>query len=159
LKTKEFIYLVLISSIIFLFGCSSTPRYTTKEEADKHKNENNKEEELENSEKSKTSFTQEGLDSFYGDEFHGKRTANGEIFDKNKLSAAHRTLPLGTIAMVTNLKNDKKVRVRINDRGPFVSGRILDVSQRAAQELDFIKEGTTRIRLEVIKLGDNQYNK
>lgn len=155
-----FTFCFILSFVIYLFnGCSPTPRFTTREESEKHLKENIKEENIENIEKSKIFYTQEGISSFYGYEFHGRRTANGEIFDKNKLSAAHRTLPLGTIALITNLNNDRKVRVKINDRGPFVSGRILDLSQRAAQELDFIKDGTTKVRIEVIKLGDNQYYK
>ncbi|HQJ75157.1 MAG TPA: septal ring lytic transglycosylase RlpA family protein [Bacteroidota bacterium] len=104
-------------------------------------------------------YSEEGYASYYSYEFHGKKTANGEIFDKDKPSAAHRTLPLGTIARVTNLKNGKSIILRINDRGPFKSGRILDVSYAAAVQLDFVKEGITKVRIDVLEYGDNKYYK
>jgi rare lipoprotein A len=103
--------------------------------------------------------TQEGWASFYGGEFNGRKTANGEIFDKNKFTAAHRTLPLGTTARITHVNNKKNVIVRINDRGPFVSGRILDVAHAVAIALDFEKQGTALIRIEVLEYGDNKYHK
>ena len=102
---------------------------------------------------------QEGWASYYGGEFHGRKTANGEIFDKNKFTAAHRTLPLGTTARITHVNNKKNVIVRINDRGPFVSGRILDVAHAVAIALDFEKQGTALIRIEVLEYGDNKYHK
>jgi rare lipoprotein A len=92
-----------------------------------------------------------GLASYYGPGFHGRRTASGEIFDMHELVAAHRTLPLGTVARVTNLTNHRSVVVRINDRGPYVKGRILDVSKAAAKSLEFIRAGTTRVRIEILK--------
>lgn len=104
-------------------------------------------------------YTEEGLASYYSYEFHGRKTANGEIFDKDKPSAAHRTHPLGSIARVTNLKNGKSIILRINDRGPFKSGRILDVSYAAAKHLDFIKDGFTTVRVEILEYGDNKYKK
>lgn len=91
-----------------------------------------------------------GFASFYGPEFHGRRTASGERYDSNALSAAHRTLPFGTLVRVTNLKNGKSVVVTITDRGPFRRGRIVDVSRRAARELGFLRAGVTRVRLEVV---------
>lgn len=93
-----------------------------------------------------------GLASYYGSEFHGRRTASGEVYDENKLTAAHRTLPFGTRVRVTNLANGKSVVVRINDRGPFREGRIIDVSRRAARELDSIRAGVVRVR--VVRLLD-----
>lgn len=93
-------------------------------------------------------YGQQGIASWYGPRFHGRDTASGERFDQNKLTAAHRTLPLGTKAMVTNLRNGKKVKVEINDRGPYARGRILDPSKAAAERLD-IESGTTPVRLEV----------
>jgi len=95
---------------------------------------------------------QTGLASYYADKFHGRQTASGEIFDMNAMTAAHRTLPFGTKVRVTNLENGKKAVLRINDRGPFVEGRIIDVSLRGARELDFVAEGVVRVRVEV--LGD-----
>ncbi len=93
-----------------------------------------------------------GLASYYGSEFQGRRTANGEVYDENKLTAAHRTLPFGTRVRVTNLTNGKSVVVRINDRGPFRGGRIIDLSRRAAREIDSIREGVVRVR--VVRLPD-----
>ncbi len=91
-----------------------------------------------------------GLASYYGHQYHGRTTANGETYDENKLTAAHRTLPFGTRVRVTNLENGKEVLLRINDRGPFVEGRIIDVSWRAAQDLDFVQEGVVKARVEVL---------
>lgn len=97
------------------------------------------------------SYDQIGIASWYGPNFHGKKTANGEIYNQNELSAAHKTLPMPTIVEVINLENDLKLRVRINDRGPFVRGRIIDLSKRAAQELDVIRNGIARVRVRVIE--------
>jgi rare lipoprotein A len=91
-----------------------------------------------------------GLASWYGSEFHGHSTANGEIFDMGSLSAAHRTMPLPSYARVTNLRNGRSVVVRVNDRGPFVGGRMLDVSARVANLLDFNRTGVTKVRLDYI---------
>jgi rare lipoprotein A len=95
-----------------------------------------------------------GTASWYGKELHGKKTANGEVFDWQGISAAHRTLPLGTIVRVTNLDNSKSIKVRINDRGPFIPNRILDLSYGAAKELDFVSHGTARVRIESLKPVD-----
>ena len=93
-----------------------------------------------------------GYASWYGPAFHGKKTANGEIFDQNKISAAHKTLPLPSIVRVTNLENGKVLSdIRINDRGPFARGRIIDLSKAAAKELDFLKEGIARVRVEILE--------
>ena len=97
------------------------------------------------------SFTQVGLASWYGHAHAGKRTASGEPFDPGALTAAHRTLPLGTMVRVTNLTNRRSVEVRINDRGPADTSRIIDLSKRAAEMLDFTIDGTTRVGLEVIR--------
>ena len=91
-----------------------------------------------------------GLASWYGSEFHGHATANGEIFDMGALSAAHRTMPLPSYARVTNLRNGRSVIVRVNDRGPFVGGRMLDVSARVANLLEFNRTGVTKVRLDYI---------
>lgn len=92
-------------------------------------------------------YSQEGVASWYGPDFHGKRTANGEKYDMNALTAAHPTLPLPSIVTVTNLENGRAVKVRINDRGPFKSKRIIDVSRQAAQLLGFKEQGTARVRV------------
>ena len=91
-----------------------------------------------------------GIASYYGREFHGKRTASGEIYNMRKYTAAHRTLPFGSIVRVTNLSNGRSVKVRINDRGPFVKGRIIDLSYGAARKLGIIESGTAKVRIDVL---------
>ena len=100
-----------------------------------------------------------GVSSFYAEDFHGKLTANGEVYDMYGITAAHKTLPLNTIVRVTNMENDKSIIVRINDRGPFIPGRILDCSYGAALKLGFIAQGTTKVKIEIIEFGDNKYMK
>jgi rare lipoprotein A len=91
-----------------------------------------------------------GLASWYGDAFHGRRTANGEVYDRDSISAAHPTLPLPSYARVTNLRNHYSMIVRVNDRGPFAAHRIMDVSRKTAEALDFCQRGTTRVKVEYI---------
>jgi rare lipoprotein A len=91
-----------------------------------------------------------GIASFYNDKFEGKTTASGQIFHQRKLTAAHRTLPFNTRIRVTNLKNKQTIIVIVNDRGPFVKGRILDLSKASAIKLDFINNGLTKVMLEVL---------
>lgn len=91
-----------------------------------------------------------GLATWYGDAYHNKTTADGEIFDMNRPSAAHTTLPLPSIIEVTNLDNGRRVKLRLNDRGPFVSGRLLDVSREAAKELGFYGKGMARVRVRYV---------
>jgi len=93
---------------------------------------------------------QRGIASWYGSDFHGWLTANGEIYNMRAMTGAHRTLPLGTVVRVTNVKNGKQVRVRINDRGPYVNGRIIDLSYAAAQKLGMMEDGVAAISLEVV---------
>ncbi|HLI23268.1 MAG TPA: septal ring lytic transglycosylase RlpA family protein [Stellaceae bacterium] len=94
-------------------------------------------------------YDETGIASWYGEQFHGKYTANGEIFDLNQLTAAHRTLPMPTIVRVTNLENGRSIEVRINDRGPYARGRIIDLSRRAAQLLGFEAQGTAKVRVQI----------
>lgn len=94
-----------------------------------------------------------GVSSWYGPNFHGKLTANGEIYDMNGITAAHRTLPFGTILLVENLDNGKTVQVRINDRGPYAKNRIIDLSKGAAERIEMIGPGTARVRLYLLE-GD-----
>lgn len=96
-----------------------------------------------------------GEASYYGADFHGKKTASGEIYDMNALTAAHLELPFGTLCRVTNLINNKEVIVRINDRGPFVKDRIIDLSYGAAKELDAVISGVIEVKIEVLSYGDN----
>ena len=98
---------------------------------------------------------QEGVASWYGPGFHGKRTANGEIYDQYELTAAHQTLPLGTRVRVTNLDTGRWVDVDVNDRGPFAKGRIIDLSYEAARTIGMIGPGTARVRVDVLERPPN----
>lgn len=93
-----------------------------------------------------------GTAAWYGRELQGRKTASGELFDMHALSAAHRTLPLGTVIRVTNLENLKSVNLKITDRGPFIKSRVLDVSFGAAKELGFVEQGTARVSIETIQM-------
>ncbi len=95
-------------------------------------------------------YTEVGIASWYGAPFDGRRTSNGEVYDMNDLTAAHRTLPFNSIVRVTNLTNGKHVNVRINDRGPFVANRIIDLSHSAASAIGMLGPGTAEVRLDVI---------
>lgn len=121
--------LALVGCLALLAGCS-----TTSYDSD--------------SEVSGRGYRAEGTASYYGKAHHGKRTASGERFNQNALTAAHRTLAFGTRVKVTNLDNGRSVVVRINDRGPFGRGRIIDVSKAAAEQLNMLRSGTARVRLE-----------
>ena len=129
---------VLICMVSFCF-CSVAPRYRSEPEQWIRSGAPQEEE--------------EGIASYYGTEFHGRPTASGEIFDMYKISAAHQLLPLGTTVKVINLENSKSLVVRINDRGPFIKGRIIDLSYAAAVELGFEVHGTAQVRIEVIEWG------
>jgi rare lipoprotein A len=94
--------------------------------------------------------------SWYGPGFHGKKTASGEIYDQTKLTAAHKTLPLGSKARVTNLENGSTVEVQINDRGPFIEGRIIDLSRAAAWALGFVEAGIVPVRVEIVESSSRQ---
>lgn len=131
---------VLVIALTFLFSsCASAVRYSTQDTTFK------------NSEK-----VQIGVASYYGAEFHGRPTTSGEIYDMNALTAAHPSLPLGTLVKVTNLSNNKSVIVRINDRGPFKKNRIIDVSYEAAKQLGFLNDGTALVKIEVISLPEDE---
>lgn len=99
-------------------------------------------------------YSATGTASWYGSDFHGRRTANGEIFDRQSISAAHPTMPLPSYARITNLRNDRSMVVRVNDRGPYHGGRVMDVSQRVAEALDFHHIGTTRVKVDWIGRAD-----
>ena len=97
------------------------------------------------------SYNRTGVASWYGPGFHGKKTANGEIYDQNGLTAAHKTLPMPSLVQVTNLENGRSLRLTINDRGPFAHGRIIDLSRRGAQLLGFHRKGTARVRVQILE--------
>jgi rare lipoprotein A len=106
-----------------------------------------------------TDVVETGIASWYGGKFHGRRTANGEVYDKHKLTAAHQTLPFNTIVELENLENRKKVIVRINDRGPFLKGRIIDLSREAARRVGMEASGTAPVCLRILKPGDVTKNR
>lgn len=158
---------VLLVFAAVLGGCASSPRFTTREtphataparRADAPDREEPASSETPASD-GKTLLMTQGLASYYADDFNGKQTANGEIFDMYGLTAAHRSLPFGTKLRVTNLDNMKTVIVRVNDRGPFKMERIIDLSLGAASQLQMLGVGVARVQLDVIEWGDNLYVK
>ena len=128
---KTFNFLIFLSALLFISSCS-----VTKDKKDT----------------TKYVFYQKGEASWYGPGFNGKKTASGEIFNTNKLTAAHKKLAFGTVVRVTNLNNNKTVVVRINDRGPFVKGRVIDLSKKAALEIDMINDGVVPVKVELLKM-------
>jgi rare lipoprotein A len=103
-----------------------------------------------------TSFSEKGYASWYGNKFHGHLTSNGERYDMFAMSAAHKNLPIPSYVKVTNLQNNKQVTVRVNDRGPFHEGRVIDLSYAAADKLDIIKSGTAKVKVELIHFSEEQ---
>jgi len=156
--------ILFISLMIFSISCSkkqviSEPKIDNKNiekteninQESKESNENEITTKIEDKDKKRNDYFQIGIASWYGGKFHGRRTSNGEIYDMNKLTAAHKTLPFNTIVEVTNLENKKKVIVRINDRGPFIKNRIIDLSYKAAKRIGIDELGTARVGLRIIK--------
>ena len=151
-------FYLLIIIIAMLTSCSNSPRYRTGSAQPSSTNKG-KPPSLKTSSNVKNRKVMTGVSSFYAEDFHGKLTANGEVYDMYGLTAAHKTLPLNTIVRVTNLENNKSLILRINDRGPYVKGRILDCSYGAAKKLEFVNEGTAKVKIEVIEWGDGKYMK
>ena len=133
---------VLLIVVFFLIPACG-PRYIVRERRMPPPEEETK------IEKRETRGVQQGIASWYGADFHGKQTSSGEVYDMYQLTCAHQTLPLGTMVMVTNLENGKSVELKVNDRGPFVKGRIIDVSYAAARMLDMCEKGTAMVKVEV----------
>lgn len=131
----------IVVILLTLMSCTPSPRYTSVKRPPRESSPENPKQE------------HEGLASYYGAEFHGRQTANGDIYNMYAMTAAHRTLPFNTWILVTNLDNGKQVTVRINDRGPFIKGRIIDLSYGAAQKIGMVGIGTAKVRLEVLELG------
>jgi len=147
--------LIVFILIISLMACSSAPRYA---QGSSHSPMARSSKNIRNGSKNvKHKKLMIGISSYYAEDFHGKLTANGEVYDMYGVTAAHKTLPLNTIVRVTNLDNEKSLILRINDRGPYVKGRILDCSYGAAKKLGFLSNGTTQVRVEVIEWGDGEY--
>ena len=148
---------ILIFNIILFSSCAVAPRYNSGDNNLKvsSSSKNNNKKDKKSTKKFKKVYF--GVSSWYGKDFHGKLTANGEVYDMYGVTAAHKELPLNTVARVTNIDNDKSIILRINDRGPFVKGRILDCSMGAAKKLGFHTAGTANVKIEIIELGDNEY--
>ncbi|MBT3601525.1 MAG: septal ring lytic transglycosylase RlpA family protein [Candidatus Latescibacteria bacterium] len=168
-------HILLLCALLALSGCVSHPRYRTKpvtqKPAEKPKSTKpNQTDTKPSKQKEDASITvsnlpidpkriksepyQIGNSSYYAHKFHGRLTANGEIYDMNGLSAAHRELPLGTMIRVTHLGNGKSVTLKVNDRGPFIEGRILDLSLGAARKLEMIEAGVAKVMIEIVKPVD-----
>ena len=144
-------FLVVLAAVSVIAGCASSPRFTRGRSAEPKLHEKPT--------SSKSLKSLEGIASYYADDFHGKKTANGEIYDMYKMTAAHRSLPFNTKVKVTNLNNDRSIVVRVNDRGPFKLERIIDLSLGAATQLGMKGTGTARVKLEVLEWGDAEYVK
>ena len=127
----------------FLTGCTSSPRFAIRPQGVSQDGDSGA----------------DGGASYYADEYNGKKTASGEVYDMNALTAAHRTLPFNSKVKVTNIANGKSVVVRINDRGPFKPDRIIDLSLAAAKEIGIVGSGTGRVHLDVIELGTDTAGK
>ncbi|MAV64591.1 MAG: hypothetical protein CMG00_05300 [Candidatus Marinimicrobia bacterium] len=149
--------------LFFLYSCTVSPRYSSDSSS---KNNSVKKARYSSSSYNKSTSKKQqnakqtvfkGVSSYYGPNFHGKLTANGEVYDMYGVTAAHKTLPFNTVARVTNLDNNKSLILRINDRGPYVGDRILDCSYGAAKKLDFLNQGTANVELKIIEWGDGEY--
>ena len=141
-------WIVLIIFAALLSSCSSYVRFTSNQVSNYSKTHSDA-----NADYSIVpGQTLRGIASYYADEFNGRATSSGEIFDMNSFTAAHKTIPFGTIVEVKNLSNGKSVTVKINDRGPFVAGRIIDLSKAAAKQIDLIRTGTAEVELTIISV-------
>lgn len=129
MRTRRLLY--VIPSLLLMLSFACAPKFATIERP--------------------KGWTQKGLASWYGKEFHGRRTASGDIYDMYKYTAAHGTLPFGTLVRVTNLGNGRSVVVKINDRGPFIRKRIIDLSYAAAKKIGMIEQGVVQVEIMVAK--------
>ena len=127
------LYALLLVSLLLSVGCAGGPPPATSPDL---------------------GWSETGIASWYGPGFHGRQTANGETYDMEEMTAAHKELPFNTWVRVESLDNGRTVEVRINDRGPFVGGRIIDLSRAAAQQIDMIGSGTARVKMVVIRISD-----
>jgi len=147
---KTFLFIAII---IFIIGCASSPRFTKTRNIETSSSENGV---LEKYKDHPVLETQTGIASFYADKYHGKITYGGDVYNMNGISAAHQTYRMDTIIRVTNLSNDRKIILRINDRMPFWEDRIIDLSLGTARELDFVEKGLTEVKIEVLKWGEGR---
>ena len=145
-------FITVISTFLLLIGCSSNTIYKTKGASNKKLHQfygSSKTEVIQKDVRKGDVF--HFITSFYGTKFHGKPTSNGEVFDMNKLTCAHKSLPFNTVLKVTNEDNGKSVVVRVNDRGPFIRGRDLDLSYAAAKEIGLIGVGVKQLKVEILE--------
>ena len=149
---------ILISLLILmLYSCTASPRYNSSTDKKVTNNNTKKSSNTKKSTVNRNKREYKGISSWYGKDFHGNLTANGEVYDMYGITAAHKEFPLNTWARVTNLDNDKSIILRINDRGPYVGERILDCSYGAAKKLDFLDKGTANVKINIIEWGDGEY--
>jgi len=152
--------------ILFLFQCTPAPRYHYREEPERKTSRGTRKSKSADTEEESSAPDEVPLltiqnndsailtSSYYGRKFHGRRTSNGEIFNMYGYSAAHKELPFGTVLKVTYLKSGKSVLVTINDRGPFIKGRDLDLSYMAAKKIGLLKNGVGKVKIRVVKWGE-----
>jgi rare lipoprotein A len=134
----------LMFSLAFAAGCGGgAPRFASRESG--------------SSTVQPGAYELHGIASYYADEFHGRTTSNGEVYDMHDLTAAHRTIPFNSLVRVKNLATNQAVTVRINDRGPFKGDRIIDLSYEAAMRIGMIQNGTAPVELEIVELGPSQH--
>ena len=156
---------ILVFIGLLCVDCAPAPRYksgnssiTTPKKKDNKTNSKKKSDKQKKAPSfNKSKMVYKGVSSYYGPKFHGKLTANGEIFDMYGVTAAHKEFPFNTVTRVTNENNGKSLIIRINDRGPYVDGRILDCSFGAAKKLGFVGEGTALVKIEILEWGDGEY--
>ena len=152
----KFLSYILIG--LFCITCSASPRYQSGgKKVPSVTKKQNKKKENKRPTINKSKKVYKGISSYYGPNFHGKLTANGEIFDMYGVTAAHKEFPFNTVVRVTNENNGKSHIIRINDRGPYVGNRILDCSFGAAKKLGFVGDGTAPVKIEIIEWGDGVY--
>ncbi|KPN74112.1 septal ring lytic transglycosylase RlpA family protein [Neisseria sp. 74A18] len=156
-QAKRNFFMGTVAALVFGFGTSSVAQADAVVKAEKLSKSANMSYKVAgkryNPLKKVSSFSQTGSASWYGGQFHGRKTSSGERYNMHAMTAAHKTLPIPSYARVTNLSNGKSVVVRINDRGPFHGSRVVDVSKAAAQKLGFIQHGTAKVRVEQIVPG------
>lgn len=164
---KNFRQDIILLFVVLLWSCGSSPRFTGNDTPPSRPAADRPARDVSPETKDETGYnefhnvsileTQTGIASFYGEEFHGNQTSNGEVYDMYGISAAHPTYPAGTVVRVTNLANNKTQIVRINDRMPSHPDRIIDLSYGAAEKLAMVTDGLTEVKVEVLKWGDGNY--
>ncbi|GAB4374271.1 MAG: hypothetical protein Kow0042_18740 [Calditrichia bacterium] len=145
--TTQLLFIPLVLILFFTLNCSHSNNIRKSIE----KQSPNRNQLIRERNESLESGEYTGFASYYGEEFHGRPTASGEIFDMNQLTAAHRSLPFGTICRITNIENGKSVIVRINDRGPWIESRIIDLSKAAAEAIGGLNSGVIKVKIDILE--------